>query len=368
MFKLKIQQLQQIWGLYNEPHTKRQKANFWKYLTHKPENIATFEPIRMSLVSTGACNLKCVMCHTHSPLMPEKYPFKQEKVGAIGIDLFKQVVDRYDTPLSLDLIGGGEPLLNPDLFKIAEYAAVEKHMIVKTFSNGVIIDKFVDKLLDSHLSGITISLNGHDAAEFHRLTDQGEDTFHKIRRNVEKLIRARNARGSSFQVKISFILDRDNYTHLPAMLELARTLQADKVFLCNFLHTPFEGGHANDRAIFTDHTEIVAYLQQTMEAQPDWFRRRVMPPPLLERFTGQKRCDIHHTQLRVDAEGNVNSCSMMLLKMKGHGHALDEGLWNNKFFAGMRRMFLDEKAPLPEPCKFCPSNVGVGLAETAGKP
>jgi MoaA/NifB/PqqE/SkfB family radical SAM enzyme len=362
LFRIKFSQ---VWWIFNESFTARQKANYLKYLQHVPGTTVDYEPIRLSLVSTGQCNLKCVMCHTHSPQIPDGYAFNQEKVGAIGFDLFKQVVDKYDTPLTVDIIGGGEPLLNPDLFRIAEYCAVEKHMIPKTFSNGVVLDKYIDKLLDSHLAGLTISMNGHDAAEYHRLTDQGEATFEKIKRNVQKLVAARNARRSKFQVKLSFILDRQNAQHLPAMLDLARGLEADKVFLCNFLHTPFANGHADDRSIFVDHHEIIAGIQQAIAAQPAWFRRRVMPPPVLERWPTKKRCDVHHTQLRVDANGDVNSCSMMLLKMKGHGHVMDENLWNNKFFTGMRRLFLDEKAPLPEPCRYCPSNVGVSLAEAA---
>lgn len=359
--------LSQMWWIFNEPFTAKQKANYLKYLSSEPGQTVDYEPIRMSLVSTGQCNLKCVMCHTHSPQLPDNYAFNQEKVGAISFDLFKAAVDKYDTPLTVDIIGGGEPLLNPDLFKIAEYCAVEKHMIPKTFSNGVVLDKFIDKLLDSHLAGITVSINGHNAAEFHRLTNQGEATFDRIKRNVEKLIAARNARRSKFQVKLSFILDRENVVHLPEMLELAQELDVDKVFLCNFLHTPFAGGHSDDRSIFVDHTDLVAGIQKAIDAVPAWFRKRVMAPPILERWPTQKRCDVHHTQLRVDANGDVNSCSMMLLKMKGHGHILDDNLWNNKFFSGMRRMFLDEKAPLPEPCRYCPSNVGVPLTEALAK-
>jgi MoaA/NifB/PqqE/SkfB family radical SAM enzyme len=360
--------LSQLWWIFNEPFTARQKANYLKYLQHEPGTTVDYEPIRMSLVSTGQCNLKCVMCHTHSPQLTDKYAFSQEKVGSLTFDLFKQTVDRYDTPLTVDIIGGGEPLLNPDLFKIAEYCAVEKHMIPKTFSNGVVLDKFIDKLLNSHLAGITVSLNSHDAAEYHRLTDQGEATFDKIKRNIQKLVAARNARRSKFQVKLSFILDRENAVHVSEMLDLARELEADKVFLCNFLHTPFANGHSDDRSIFVDHQDIIAGIQKAIDAQPAWFRKRVMPPPVLERWpVAKKRCDVHHTQLRVDANGDVNSCSMMLLRMKGHGHIMDDGLWNNKFFMGMRRMFLDDKAPLPEPCRFCPNNVGVSLAEAAAR-
>jgi MoaA/NifB/PqqE/SkfB family radical SAM enzyme len=354
-------QLKQVWDVYNSPLTGKQKANYWRYLRQKPETVARYEPVRLSLVATGACNLKCDMCHSHSPQMPENYAFKQEKVGAIGYDLFQQALDKHESAYSLDIIGGGEPLLNPDLFKIIDYAAGEKHMVVKTFSNGLVLHKFVDKLLDSKLSGLTVSLNGHDGAEYDRLTKQGAAFHELIVKNLRQLIAERDRRRPDFKVKVSFILDRENYSHLGEMLDLARSLPADKVFLCNFLHAPFAGSTAAERSIYDDHTEILASMRAAIDAQPAWFRQRIDPPGILEREPKGKKCDVHHTQLRIDGDGNVNSCSTMLLKMKGHGHVLDDDLWNNKFFTGMRRMFLDDKAPLPEPCKVCPNNHGVPL-------
>ena len=83
-------------------------------------------------------------------------------------------------------------------------------------------------------------------------------------------------------------------------------------------------------------------------------------PSLIDKNSAGNGCDVHFRQIRFDGDGNVSSCSMMLLNMTGNGSYRDGDVWNNAFFRGMRRIFLSGSGDgLPGPCGVCPDNKGI---------
>ncbi len=350
--------IKNIVAIISSQHTVAQKINHIKYLLSPKAEILGYDPITLSIVATSRCTLSCDMCPTHSGRVPREYEHLQRTKNDMGFDLFKNILDRFYKATTVQIIGSGEPLLNPDLFKMIDYAA-QKRMVVKTFSNGTTIDNFIDQILSSKLEGITISLNGHSAEEFHRMTGMGEETYIKIRKSTKKLIEEKKRRHSNVRIKLSFIIDRNNYTMIPDMINAALELGADHTFFCTFLTAPFPG-LTRDERLLVPSKKVIDEISSYFKALPVKSRKLFSPPRLVDPDHKKNNCSAHFSQIRFDGDGSVSCCSMMLLDMSGHGTYLDEGVWNNNFFTEMRRRFLSgDGSMIPDPCKVCPDNKGV---------
>ena len=339
-------------------HTAAQKLNYLKFITSKRLEEAAYDPVTISIVATTSCTLSCDMCPTHSARVPRDYSHIQKNVKDIDIRMFREIIDRFRNATTVHIIGSGEPLLNKDFFKMVDYAA-ERKMAVKTFSNGTVIRENIDNILSSRLDGITISINGHDAKEFRRMTGMDEAVYSGIYDATERLISEKAKRRSPVKVKLSFIIDKYNYRSIPAMVETTIKLGADHAFFCSFLPSPYSG-LSHDERVLTAGEGVKDELNAIFGGYPPFIRKILTPPALVDAKMRKNLCEAHFSQIRFDGDGNVSSCSMMLLDMRGHGRYDDEGVWNNDFFRKMRRAFLSGDGPaLPEACRVCPDNKGV---------
>lgn len=350
--------IKEVLGILASNHTFSQKVNYLKYLFSKKTEILRYDPVSISIVATSRCTLSCDMCPTHSALVPGDYPHRQKEVKDMDFDMFRDIVDRFKNALTVNIIGSGEPLLNKDLFGMIDYAS-SRRMTVKTFSNGTTIGDNIENIINSKLDGITISLNGQDREEFNRMTGMDRSIYDTIYESVKKLIKERKKRASRLKVKLSFIIDRINYKAIPAMADVAIRLGADHAFFCNFLPCPYAHLGAEER-VLTNSPDISEELKGIFSMYPLSVRKRLTLPTLVDPKMDGNRCNTYFSQARFDGDGNVSSCSMMLLDMTGHGNYKDKEIWNSDFFRSMRRLFLSgNDKDLYDPCKVCPDNKGV---------
>ncbi len=354
--------MREIAAVIRSGHTFKQKMNYLKSRYYPKGEVLAYNPVTISIVATGRCTLSCNMCPTHSASVPKDYQHIQKNVRDMDFDMFRRIIDSFSDALTVHIIGSGEPLLNKDLFRMIDYAA-KKGMTVKSFSNGTTIKENIGNILNSRLDGITISINGYNAEEFSRMTGVDGAIYHKIYDAVKELMREKKKSSSKVKVKLSFIIDRQNYKFIPAMIDLSMGLGVDHAFFCNFLASPYGSLTADERTLRSDD-KMKNELKSIFAAYPPRIRKKLTPPILIDCGPGPNRCGSHFSQIRFDGEGNVSSCSMMLLNMTGHGSYTEKGVWNNNFFMGMRKIFLsNDSRDLPEPCRVCPDNKGLSLDE-----
>jgi len=340
-------------------YTVSQKLNYARYRLARRSTSLKYNPVFISIVATSRCNLKCRMCPTHSAAIPDSYPYRQSPARDMDFDTFKEAVDRFRDAISVNIIGSGEPLLNRDLFRMAEYASLRRKMKVKTFTNGILLGEKAAEIADSFLDGITVSINGHDAAEFNRLTGMPEASYGDIYRGTQKLIERRNRAGSKLKVKLAFIVDRENYKNIDGMIDVARRLGVDRAHFCNFLPCPYEGFTAGERTLTSDDKYALDAIRGAYGRVEKPLRKKIVFPLILDRNSRGKKCGTHFSQIRIDGEGNVGSCSVMLLNMEGHGNFRDKDVWNNEFFRKMRGKFINDEEETDPPCRECVENHGV---------
>ncbi len=160
----------------------------WGYVSRRSKLNAL--PVEYIVETTAKCNLYCPMC----PRETHKQP--KEDMSAPVFD--RLVTQAGKTAEHMMLIGLGEPLLDPEIYKRIAYC--HEHSISTLIStNGTLLDeKHAGLLLDSPLEQITLSFDGakKETFEFYR---KGAN-FERVRDNFVRFARMKKERGSKLQI------------------------------------------------------------------------------------------------------------------------------------------------------------------------
>jgi len=172
---------------------------------------------------TKTCNLNCVHCYARS----EAIKYQNELTHEEGLSLIDQLAD-FKVPVIL--FSGGEPLLRPDFFELANYAA-GKGIRPTISTNGTRIDEDTAKRLkDMGVGYVGISLDGCEATH---------DKFRGKPGAYQMALRGiRNCVATGQKVGLRFTITRDNFQDLDSIFDLLEQENIDRV--C-FYHLVYSG-------------------------------------------------------------------------------------------------------------------------------
>jgi radical SAM protein with 4Fe4S-binding SPASM domain len=117
---------------------------------HCNNHLAVPETVHLSI--TNRCNLNCPCCYVKGGTNDEM----------TTKDIFR-LIDKLAKMRVFQLaIGGGEPLLRNDIFKILDYCN-RKNIVPNITSNGTLVDEDIIKKIKRDVGQINISLNGYSS-------------------------------------------------------------------------------------------------------------------------------------------------------------------------------------------------------------
>ncbi|MEI2646152.1 MAG: heme d1 biosynthesis radical SAM protein NirJ [Candidatus Competibacter sp.] len=169
------------------------------------------------------CNLACKHCYSISADTDFSGELSTEEIFTVMDDL-----KAFRVPVLI--LSGGEPLLRPDIFTIAQRAK-DKGFYVALSSNGTLIDQSnIDRIAEIGFDYVGVSLDGigdtHD--RFRRQAGAFAASIHGIRLCQERGVK----------VGIRYTMTEDNAHDLPRLLELLESEQLDKFY---FSHLNYAG-------------------------------------------------------------------------------------------------------------------------------
>lgn len=172
---------------------------------------------------TKTCNLKCVHCYARS----EAIKYQNELTHEEGLALIDQLAE-FKVPVIL--FSGGEPLLRPDFFELANYAA-SKGIRPTISTNGTCITPEVaEKLKAMGVGYVGISLDGNE--ETHDKFRGKEGAYKLAIRGI------RNCVATGQKVGLRFTITKDNFRDLNSIFDLIESENIDRA--C-FYHLVYSG-------------------------------------------------------------------------------------------------------------------------------
>ncbi|MBE3575356.1 MAG: putative heme d1 biosynthesis radical SAM protein NirJ1 [Firmicutes bacterium] len=212
--------------------------------------------------STRACNLHCVHCYMDARGGPEE--------GELTTEEALRFVDQLaDFRVPVLLFSGGEPLMRPDFFTIANYAR-QKGLRVTLSTNGTLISRDVaQRLKDTGVGYVGISLDGlRDAND--RMRGQ-KGAFAAALKGVENCV----AVGQ--KVGLRFTINRYNYADLNDVFDL---MEGENIDRACFYHLVYSGRGSKMIAQDITHEETRAAMDLIIRRTED-FHRRGLPKEIL---------------------------------------------------------------------------------------
>lgn len=173
--------------------------------------------------STRTCNLKCVHCYMNSD--HQKYSGELTTAEAK-----KMIDDLAEFKVPVLLFSGGEPLIRPDFFELAEYCA-SKGIRPTLSTNGTLISRDVaQRIKQIGVGYVGISLDG-----LREVNDQFRGKAGAFQAAMEGI---QNCVAVGQRVGLRFTINRHNYDELDHIFDF---IEEEKIDRACFYHLVYSG-------------------------------------------------------------------------------------------------------------------------------
>ncbi|MCX7671416.1 MAG: radical SAM protein [Anaerolineae bacterium] len=209
---------------------------------------------------TSRCLTRCVFCPNRGPTDPSSLSVQERTEegarpsageGARGArskglagqwecadlpwEVFRDHIGphlaRFET---VYLQGWGEPLLHPDLWRMAQLAKESGCRVGFTSCGSLLLEDAVTQILDGGIDILSVSFAGATAGVHESL--RIGSSFDRLTANVRQLAECRTAARSGLFLELHYLMMRPNIHELPAFVRLAADLGADEVVATNLTY------------------------------------------------------------------------------------------------------------------------------------
>jgi len=234
-----------------DPYARRAVMNLTKSFAYigikKP--ISLYAPFLIVWDFTHKCNLKCKHCYSNSgAIREEELTTKQAK------EVIDQIADAGVTALAFS---GGEPLTRSDFFEVVRYAA-DRGLYISVATNGTLLTKeIVQKLKDAKVNYLDISIDGASA--------KTHDEFRGVPGAFDKaIVGLKNCIEADLCVCIATTATKDNLEEMPAIIDLAEELGAERFTNFNFVPAGRGKAHYEKDPSPEEREKLMHYLLARM--------------------------------------------------------------------------------------------------------
>jgi MoaA/NifB/PqqE/SkfB family radical SAM enzyme len=339
-------------------------------LPRKLLNGKAFPCRNLVMELTYRCNLSCRMCSIKNEIASRentKNDVELDKDEVLGI--IAQLPRGSNITFT-----GGEVFLKRGFDEILEKTTMKYNIALA--SNGVLLEKYSDLLVESGVRAIGISLDG--PPEIHDHVRNQEGVFDHLRQGLQALVEAKHKNKSKFpNININSVILRENCSTLPEIVGQVKKLGINTCTFQIFDPSLRRSGVALqdhmkhnknplDRVESIDPLLLKTSLQRVLyEGAKNDVKVSFSPPLSLDEIVlyYQKkfnlagwRCSLPWNTMRISPYGDVYPClnySIGNIRVKN----LDE-LWNNNRYVRFRRVLKTNRIfqACVGCCKMFPAN------------
>jgi radical SAM protein with 4Fe4S-binding SPASM domain len=247
---------------------------------------------------TDRCNLSCAHCYSRSG------PERRTEEELTTVEAMAFIDDLAGIGVPLILFSGGEPLLRPDIWELADHA-IAKGMKIALSTNGTLITGDIAvKIKKSGIEYVGISLDGATAATH----DQFRHSPGAFDRSVAAFSLCREA-GVRSGIRVT--LTRGNFGELEDLIDLALSLGASR--FCLYWLVP--SGRGSD-----SYSRLQLGRNEVTEALSLLYRKaQEIDPGVMEFLTVDSPQDCIHLlqSMKRDGSPDVADARQLLASLNG---------------------------------------------------
>jgi len=260
--------------------------------------ITTIRQLQIDIF--GPCNLRCPTCLVGSSSSEIRKTFK----GLMSPETFQAILDKAKSEApalaQIAMHNWTEPLLHPLLPELVQIA--KKRDLHVYVSSNLNLLRREDDLLRSGLDKLAVSVSGWDQERYGVYHEGGD--IAAVKANMQRLAAAKARTGSSIRLVCIFHRYRDNRRDEEIMGSYAHALGFEFAPTWAFF-TPVE-------KLLASQSADRCYGDVRFDAKDDEVAQRLAVPIstrlALGRAIKDKPCIPLHTQLPIDASGDVRLC------------------------------------------------------------
>lgn len=175
-------------GKWEKENDERYKEYRRKWEENPKNFVVEKAPIHLDIETSSICNLRCPMCFCTIDL--EKGKQGKIKHGLMDMERYCKIIDEAARigVYSVKLNWRGEPLMNPHIVEMVQYAKNKGIIDIMINTNGVNLnDKLSESLIEAGLDKIFFSVDSIDAEQYEkiRVGAKFNETINKIKRFCE---------------------------------------------------------------------------------------------------------------------------------------------------------------------------------------
>ena len=161
--------------------------------------------LSLRITLTNRCNVNCLYCH-HDGMVKSKDEMTADELYTI-CKIAKKIGVRKIR------LSGGEPLLKNDIVEIVERIASLDFKDISMTTNGILLEKYAQKLKDAGLDRVNVSLDTLNRETFEFITKK--DYLEDAKRGILKAVEV-----GLYPVKINMVIMKDiNQDEIDDMIE-----------------------------------------------------------------------------------------------------------------------------------------------------
>ena len=323
--KYNYQKYRKNWiGIFN--HYKK-KDNFDEYL----KNI--HDPLSVDIETASVCDLACPHCSREYIITPDKI---------MKLDLYKKIIQeisKKNVP-SIKLNWRGEPLLNPKIHELIDYAKKNGILEVSINTNAVSLDKKKSRqLIEAGLDVIIFSFDGGSKETYEKLRPARfkKNKFETVYNNIKTFYETKKEMNAKFPVtKIQMIMTEDSRNEVDNFFDLFNDIVED-VTVTQYNE---RGGNISDLTK-TQKDKLKQYLNNNN--LPD-------DTPYLIDFEGnlfiskkRKPCEQLFQRLMITYDGRVGMCCHDWGAQHGIGFIDEKAFDNSSVVKDLENKIMNKK-------------------------
>lgn len=319
--------------------TPKRKAKLFKFfkIVYLP-----YLPFSLGIETGNICNLKCPLCPTgiDDPSMQN---------GFMGLALFKEIIDQLkDNLISINMYSWGEPLLNPDLISMIQYAKkVKKEIKIVTSTNlNIENDKLLEDLIKSSIDEIIISCDGTTQETYSKYRVGGD--YNLVMRNMKFMVSLQKQLNSKTNIVWNYLVFKHNEHKIEDAKEIAKRLGVSlrigkmRTSMKDEILRPHAESIQKYNNWIPDKAEYSAYDKEKQAT------KKII-----------KTCRKPWVEISINWDGKVFPCCAVYGDKYSFGDIKGiniKQIWNNDTYIEARRQILDKKRKANTICGICRNN------------